>query len=129
MAEPRGIIAAAMVAPAKIATIIDEYRIVINAGRAAGVKIGQQFLIYKIGDEVFDPDTKLSLGRVEIIKGKGEVIHVQESMATLQTTEKHEIKRLPAGLLGLSLAASFEVTREPKAFINPEVGDFARLLA
>src|SRR3990172_5886283 len=109
---------------AKIASVIDEYRVVINAGKKDGVEIGHRFLIYKIGDEIFDPDRKESLGRIEVVKGKGEVIHVQDRMATLQTTEKHEIQRRPMGLL--AIAQSLEVTKEPKAFIEPELGDIAR---
>ena len=111
---------------AKIASVIDEYRVVINAGKKDGVEIGHRFLIYKIGDEILDPDRKESLGRIEVVKGKGEVIHVQDRMATLQTTEKHEIQRRPMGLL--AIAQSLEVTKEPKAFIEPEVGDIARFI-
>jgi len=113
---------------AKIASLIDEYRVVINKGSNTGVKIGDIFQIYKVGQEVVDPDTKVSLGRVEIIKGKGEVIHVQETMAILQTTEKHEVQRRPTGALAI-FAAGIEVTKEPRAFINPEIGDHARLVS
>lgn len=109
---------------AKIATVVDQYRVVINAGRADGVKVGQRFLIYKIGDEVVDPDTKESLGRLEVVKGIGEAIHVQEKIATLQTTEKHEIQRRPSSWH--ILVQSIEISKEPKAFIDPEVGDIAR---
>lgn len=112
---------------AKVAWIIDDYRVVINKGAIDGVEVGQRYLILNTGDEVFDPDTEESLGRIEVVKGKGEVIHVQERIATLQTTDTHEIKRKPTGLLAITQAAQ-EVSREPKAFINPEVGDVARRL-
>src|SRR3546814_411473 len=111
---------------AKIAGLIDQYRIVINRGRDSGVKLGQRFQIYQIGDEIEDPDTGESLGRLEVIKGIGEVIHVQPKMATLQTTEKHEIQRRQSALSMLTHAV--EVSKEPKAFIQPEIGDLARLL-
>ena len=114
------------VRPGKIADVIDQYRVVINIGASDGVRVGQRFLIYKIGDEILDPDTKESLGRLEIIKGKGEVIHTQERLATLQTTEKHEIQRRPVGLI--AFAQALEITKEPKAFIAPEIGDIARLI-
>lgn len=110
----------------RIAQIIDDHRIVINKGHEHGVRIGQRFLILEIGDEIFDPETNESLGQVEIVKGRGEVTHVQERMSTLQTTETHEIRRRPTGFLALTQAA--EVTREPKAFIDPEIGDIARRL-
>lgn len=118
--------ARAQIREAKIASVVDQYRVVINVGRVDGVKVGQRFLIYKIGDEVIDPDTKGSLGRLEVVKGIGEVIHVQEKMATLQTTEKHEIQRRQG--LGL-LFNPIEISKEPKAFIEPEVGDIARPIA
>lgn len=111
----------------KIASIVDQFRVVINAGRADGIRSGQRFLIYKIGDEIIDPDTNESLGRLEVIKGIGEVIHVQEKMATLQTTDKHEVQRRP-NYLGV-IMSSVEVSKEPKAFIDPEVGDMARSLS
>lgn len=114
------------VKPAKIASVVDQFRVVINAGRVNGIKVGQRFLIYKIGEEVVDPDSKESLGRLEVIKGIGEVIHVQEKMATLQTTDKHEVQRRP-NTWGLILS-SIEVSKEPKAFIDPEVGDIARAI-
>lgn len=107
----------------KIASVVDQYRVVINAGSVDGVKAGQRFLIYKIGDEVIDPDTRGSLGRLEVVKGIGEAIHVQEKMATLQTTEKHEIQRRQTIA---SLFSPIEISKEPKAFIEAEVGDIAR---
>jgi hypothetical protein len=112
----------------KVAGIVDKYRVVINRGSNDGIEIGDRFLILSIGEELFDPDTSESLGCVEVIKGKGEVTHVQEKMATLQTTDTHEIKTRPSGL---SAAALFQVQgtvveKEPKAFIDPEVGDIAR---
>lgn len=112
---------------AKIASVVDQFRVVINAGRADGVEVNQRFLIYKVGDEVVDPDTKKSLGRLEVVKGIGEVIHVQERMATLQTTEKHEIQRRPSSWN--ALLQSIEISKEPKAFIDPEIGDIARPIA
>lgn len=114
-------------ADAKVASIIDDYRVVINKGTTDGVTVGQRFLILNTGEEVFDPDTKESLGHIEVVKGKGEVTHVQEKMATLQTTDTHEIKRKASGLFAITQAAQ-EVSREPKAFIDPQIGDVARRL-
>ncbi|WP_150913865.1 hypothetical protein [Marinobacter halotolerans] len=110
----------------RIAQIIDDHRIVLNKGREHGVRIGQRFLILAIGDEIFDPETHESLGQVEVVKGRGEVTHVQEKMSTLQTTETHEIRRKPSTLFALTQGA--EVAHEPKAFIDPEIGDIARRL-
>jgi len=108
----------------KVARIIDDHRVVINKGESDGIQIGQRFLILEIGEEVFDLDTKESLGTVEVVKGRGEVTHVQKRISTLQTTETHEIRRKSSALLALAQGA--EVTHESKAFIDPEVGDIAR---
>lgn len=112
---------------AKVASIIDDFRVVINKGESDDINVGHRFLVIKIGDEIFDPDTNESLGRVEIVKGKGKVTHIQNKMATLQTIEKHEIKRKASSIFAIA-AGTQEVSREPKAFIDPEVGDIARLL-
>ena len=112
----------------KVAGIIDKYRVVINRGSNHGVQVGQRFLILSIGEELFDPDSKESLGCVEVIKGKGEVTHVQEKMATLQTTDTHEIKTSPSGLAAMLAFQGTVVEKTPKAFIDPEVGDIARFL-
>lgn len=112
---------------AKVASIIDNYRVVINKGEVDGIRIGQRFLILAIGDEIVDPDTKESLGRIEIIKGKAKVTHIQERMATLETTDTHEIKRRSGSpFVGFLFDQSQEVTEEPKAFVDPAIGDIAR---
>jgi hypothetical protein len=110
----------------KVAGIVDKYRVVINRGSEHGIETGQRFLILNIGDELFDPDTGGSLGCVEVIKGKGEVTHVQERIATLQTTDTHEIKTKPYGIGAIAMLQSTVVEQEPKAFIDPEIGDIAR---
>jgi len=112
----------------KVAGIVDKYRVVINRGSDHGITVGKRFLILSIGEELFDPDTEESLGRVEVIKGKGEVTHVQEKMATLKTTDTHEIKTKPSGLSTMAVFQGTVVEKEPKEFIDPEVGDIARPL-
>ena len=81
----------------KVIKIIDEFTVVINKGIEDSVKEGDVCLIYSIGDELFDPDTNESLGLLEIVKGQGKVIHVQEKLATIQSIEfkKTRILRKP----------------------------------
>jgi len=73
---------------AKIIKIIDEYTIVINKGKNDNVMVGDLCLIYEIGEELFDIDSNKSLGNLEIVKGKGEVIHTQEQMSTIKSIEE-----------------------------------------
>lgn len=37
----------------------------------ATIRKGQSFIIYKLGEELFDPDSKKSLGVLEIVLGRG----------------------------------------------------------
>ena len=101
--------------PAEVAKVINEYKLVINRGSIDNVKLDQKFLVYSISDEeVFDPTTKESLGYLEIPKGTGKVIHIQERMATLETdmVETDPIKKLSA------LSGPYK-----KPFISVRVGD------
>ena len=46
------------------------------------------FVLYELGPEIFDPENSAPLGKLEIVKGKVSVIHVQEKLAIAQTPEK-----------------------------------------
>jgi len=69
----------------KIVKVIDEYNYVIDQGSINGIKSGDKFLVYLPGDEVFDPDTKKSLGRLEIPKDRCEIVHIQENMTIIKS--------------------------------------------
>ena len=72
--------------PARVVRVLDEGRIAINRGTEHGIYEGQTFLIYTLGEEIFDPETKESLGVLEITRGKGKADHVQEKIATVIST-------------------------------------------
>lgn len=72
----------------KIAQILDDTRVVLNIGSKQGVKIKQVFLIFQEGDDVVDPDTKTSLGKIEIPKGKIIIENVQEQISIGATEVK-----------------------------------------
>ena len=82
----------APLAGAKVAVVVSPSTIVINRGSEHGVRLGQRFLIYTIGEKVVDPDTRESLGRLELVRGTGKVVHLQERMCTVSS----DMKR-PAG--------------------------------
>lgn len=73
----------------KIAQIIDETRLILNVGTRDGVQANQVFLIYQEGEEVFDPETKESLGKFEIPKGKVIIETVQERMSFARTLKRN----------------------------------------
>lgn len=80
--------------PAMIATVIDREKLVMNRGSKDGVRIGQRYLVYNLGDEIIDPETNQSLGVLEIVKGTGKVVHLQEMMATIESDMFEESERV-----------------------------------
>lgn len=52
--------------------------VIINAGSATGVKVGDELLVYQKGEELIDPETGISLGSEETQIGK---IKVKSDMA------------------------------------------------
>ena len=126
---------------AKIVKVVDKYTVVINAGTSKDVRVGKQFLVVGLGEAIIDPDTKESLGELEIVRGKGRVTHVQERMATLQTAEYEkqpdikEIKKVSTagkGAIANIFGPQETITEsikpaEPvsKPFVSVQVGDLA----
>lgn len=132
----------------KVAEIIDDEQLIINAGTNQGVKKGYKFLIYSLGEEIFDPDTNESLGQLETSKGVGEVIHVQEKMSILRSAKKHkppakktitEKSHDPYRLTSLTALYGFsndctittieESEPEILPFENPQKGDLAKYIS
>lgn len=99
---------------AKVIYVIDDApvpsRLVINRGSRHGVKVGDRFLVFGYGPDLKDPDTGENLGRLEIVRGRGQVVHVQDDMATLKSLERRFrrparplVRDLPAGALTQAL--------------------------
>lgn len=126
---------------AKVVKVVDKYTIVINAGINKELRVGKQFLIVGLGEAIIDPDTKESLGELEIVRGKARVTHVQERIATLSSAEYEkqpdvkEIKKVStAGKGGLAtffgpqetVTESIKPTEPvPKSFLGVQIGDLA----
>ena len=70
-----------------IAEILDEYSLVINKGEADGVTTGMEFVVYLEGERIYDPKTKEELGKLEIVKARLKVTHVQEKFCIARTFE------------------------------------------
>jgi hypothetical protein len=119
---------------ALVVKVIDPYTVVINKGSRHGVHFQHEFLIFENGEELKDPETGESLGKLEIVKGRGEVKHLQESLTTIRSSTTHQ-QRASYGLGGsygtpgaIILAQQPEYTDVVNAFENPKIGDFARVL-
>lgn len=120
--------------PALVANIIDDYKIVINRGIEHDIRLGQRFLIYNLSkEEILDPLTNEPLGYLELVKGTGKVIHVQEKMATIES-DKIEISKttvtkkrhpyLPPPILGDPIEEISSPKRIP--FDSVQVGDWVK---
>lgn len=66
--------------------------VVVNQGASHGLKLGDRFLIFGSGPHVTDPDTGEDLGVLELVRGRGEVVHVQEKMATVRSIERRRTR-------------------------------------
>lgn len=121
----------------KVVSVIDDYKVVLNAGANQGIKLGQRYMIYTLSnEEIIDPDTNESLGFLEIVKGTGKVTHVQEKMCTIESieykplTKKIKRKNPPMTLGADFLPSNYEEVTEPEheqlPFDNPKVGNLAK---
>lgn len=118
----------------KVADIFDDnFKLVLNAGSNHGIKEGDHFLIYELSDhEIFDPDTNRSLGKLEIVKGTGKVIHVQYEICTIES-DKYELSHPTKKMItNKSLFYGGDIIEEQTPikkhipFDSPKVGDFAK---
>ena len=71
---------------------VDGNRAWLNIGAAAGVKVGDKFALFNIGEAIVDPDTGASLGADEKETGSGAVTEVQERFAVVTFTGTAKVK-------------------------------------
>ena len=117
--------------PAVVARIINPYRVVINRGIEQDIKLGQRFLVYSLSnEEILDPITNESLGYLEIVKGTGKVIHVQEKMSIIESDKIETSNRTitKKGSLYSFLGDAVEEIASPQQvpFDSVQVGDKAK---
>lgn len=70
----------------RVLKVLSDTAVVLGAGSEHGVQEGMEFLIYELGDDIIDPETKESLGRLEIQKGRVFVISAQPKMSVAETS-------------------------------------------
>lgn len=114
--------------PAAVALVKDPFQIVINRGADDGLKLGQRFLIFGIGDEVIDPQTQESLGALELVRGTGVVSHLQAKMAVLDSDRRgaptKRVVRQP--MLSFATEETILDSSSMLPFQGVQVGDFVR---
>ena len=108
---------------AKVAKVLEQASIVINKGSKDGVNVGQNFVLYQPGEEIFDPDNGASLGLLEHVKGRATAIHVQEQMSILKLEPKTQARTKTLS----EVMATISGIDEEERIESVEVGDWARL--
>jgi len=79
----------------EVSRIIDKYSVILNVGRIDNVVAGMDFVIYTEGEEIYDSKGK-SLGKIEHVKAKVEVVHVQERLSIAESSEFESLPTLDA---------------------------------
>ena len=126
----------------KVVKVLSPTEVVVNLGAQDGISAGSEFLIFQYGDDVLDPDTGASLGRLEVVRGRGEPKHIQEKMtvvaAETRTRSVKKLVRVPltrdeesiAMVTGYRFRPAQEITEdveEQEPFDNVQVGDLVRV--
>ena len=122
---------------ATVVVVNDEsWTVAINRGTKHGVKLGDRFLVFGYGPEIVDPGSHENLGRIELVRGRGEVFHVQENLATMRSIERRRAKpgkrivREESRMLGLGLGGRTVEEHldedQDLPFENVVVGDLAK---
>jgi hypothetical protein len=99
--------------------------VVINLGSENRIDLRSIVLIYVVSEEIVDPDTGASLGRLEKIRGRGKIRHVQAKMATVvPLTKKRQVTHV-----GSFSPNRIEEAEEEIPFDSDiSVGDLVRVL-
>lgn len=110
-----------------VVKVISPRRVVISRGAADQVKDGQTFLVYALGEPLVDPNDGRDLGQLEIVKGRGKVIHLQERVATLESieVERKRVRRTSAIGVMLAIPETTETVNDAP-FEDARIGDFCR---
>lgn len=105
----------------------DVWRAVLNVGARHDIVVGSRFVLFALGPELKDPGSGESLGHYEIVRGRGRVTHVQETMCTVSS--ERTVRRAIPGIIALGGRDSDDhYYDESVPFSQLRVGDFARLI-
>jgi hypothetical protein len=67
--------------------IKNDIEITINRGDGGGVAVGDTFNVFALGQELIDPDTKVSLGRQEVKVGQVKITEVDPNFSKAQVLQ------------------------------------------
>lgn len=117
--------------PGLVVRKVDEYQLVINRGYSDGVEKGDLFMVYYVEpEELIDPETNESLGKLEVVRGTGKAVHVQEKITTIKSNMMENISgktirrsSSPFAAIGVGTETIEQPTKELLPFDSPDVGD------
>ena len=72
---------------AKVAEILTDYRVALNAGKSKGVQRGAMATVYRVV-AVKDPETGEPLGTVTVPKVRLRVVHVQDLLSVAEVADR-----------------------------------------
>ncbi|MDP2361966.1 MAG: hypothetical protein Q8O14_14650 [bacterium] len=119
----------------KVVKIVSPYQVIVNVGSDHKISKGQKFLIYTLGEMITDPDTGEELETVEIVRGTGRAIHVQQKISTIesdmiQSTPVTTKRKTGLGSMAWAVGdfEETELKKEELPFNEAQVGDLVRLM-
>lgn len=78
----------------KVVKIINEYKVVVNAGSQDFIREGAELEIFAPGKDVIDPDTGENLGALDYVKAKLCVIDVFPKMSICENYDGERIRTI-----------------------------------
>jgi hypothetical protein len=85
--------------PATVAEVIDNFKLVINRGSINGLIKGERMLVYGLSnEEIIDPDTVEPLGYLELVRGTGKIIFIQDRISILESDNLPSSHRILQGI-------------------------------
>lgn len=84
-----------------VAAILDKYHVVIAAGFNYSLSIGTKIEIFEEGEEIFDPISEVSLGHINLVKEKLEIVQVDQKYSICKKIIETE-RTIPGALSAIS---------------------------
>jgi hypothetical protein len=107
----------------KVADLKGDYAVIINRGTENGVEEGMRFIIYTEGEEIRDPDTDDSLGKIDYIKAKVKVKYSAEKYSWAETYETIQNPAISSlmGSFSQGVRATLSKSQSPSSPIQIEL--------
>lgn len=71
----------------EVIQIVTEYELIANIGEKDGVKENHRYQVYTLSDEIEDPESGESLGKIEYTKALVRPTKIKEKMSVMESAE------------------------------------------